>query len=127
LRRPTTPAPLAAARVTVPTAPHDVSGPMPRFNPETPVGGWTPGAVFDAALAYSRDEAADLDLPDRRIVALAMRALYVALPSTVKHAQISERLRGVDHYADYIAPLRPSRRAAAPVDTAVEADDEAPF
>ncbi len=122
LRRPTTPAASAPARVTVSTAPHDVSGPMPPFNPETPEGSWTPRAVFDAALAYSRDEAADLDLSDRRIVSLAMRALYVALPSDVKRAQIAERLRGIDRYAEYYAPLQPFQ-LAPPHHSRTEAPD----
>lgn len=84
------------------------------FTPDEPVGGWTPATVFDAAVAYATGVPESIRLSHRRLVLAAERALYAALPSSVKRAEVVERLRGVDRHRDYF-------------DGACDSVEEAPF
>jgi hypothetical protein len=68
---------------------------LPSFSPAAPRGGWTPEAVFNAAVAYAESPAHRAGPGSERLLAkCAYVALMAALPK-VKGDEISERLNGI--------------------------------
>ena len=74
----------------------EIAEDLPIWHPEPPAQGWTPATVWTAAADYADDHAEPHTW--RRITADAARALFRAEPA-VKHAEILERLRGLDRRA----------------------------
>jgi hypothetical protein len=91
-------APGAAGSLLV--APYDGGRDLPPLSLPTPAGGFTQSRVWEASLAYADDVGESLDLSRRRLTLCAERALYRALPASVKKAQAIQRLRGVDRIGD---------------------------
>ena len=114
-----------AGQLTI--TPRDQQGDLPSWSPPSPRGGWTPRAVFEAAVEYSMEEGAESALLNaRRVILAAERALFDELPDG-KQAQIVERLRGNNRHSDYFG----AERRVAPAQATAEADpddvDDAPF
>ena len=87
------PRPVASLTIT----PRHGRSASPSFSPEAPRGGWTPEALFSAAVAYAESPAHRRDLGlERALAKCAYAALMAALPK-VKGAEIWERLNGIDH------------------------------
>ena len=107
MRRPDAAAAPSGVTPPLTLTPRDGSGDLPLWRPATPADGWSPESVFAASVDYATTEAAAVLLPIRRVILIAQRALFGALPSGVKRAQVLDRLRGVDHAAAYFdEPVR---------------------
>jgi hypothetical protein len=72
---------------------------LPQFAPVPPPGGWTPEAVFDAALGYANATAPALGLSVRAVARSAEVALYAVVPHSVFVAYSKERLSGIDRFS----------------------------
>ena len=75
---------------------------LPVWAPRPPRGGWSAAAAFASSLAYVEHlDALQTGASSQRLTSAVYRDLLTALPADVKRAELVERLRGVDRFAEH--------------------------